>query len=141
VGIFKDLFGLTRNARELQKSFPMPPLGETISAMNAQVEALNAQRTDSSRLLSEGIEATGTVIELGPAQPDANIYNQVIDLEVRPRIGAAYRVANEYLVPRAANLAVGDQLRVRVDPNDRAKIAVDWEAVDPGPPLGEIRPA
>ncbi len=140
MGLFKDLFSLTRNARELQRSFPMPPISESISQMNAQVEALNAQRADSSRVMTEGVAATATVVELGPAQPDANIYNQVIDLEIRPRTGSAYRVANEYLVPRAANLAVGDVLQVRVDGEDRAKIAIDWEAVDPGPPLGEIRP-
>jgi hypothetical protein len=140
VGIFKDLFSLTRSARELQKSFPAPDIGEAISEMNAAVQALNAQRADAGRLLEQGIAATAKVTELGPAQPDATIYNQVLDLEVTPRTGSAYRVANEYLVPRAANLAVGDLLQVRVDPDDRAKIAIDWGAVDPGPPLGEIRP-
>jgi hypothetical protein len=140
VGIFKDLFGLTRSARELQKSFPAPDIGEAISQMSATVEALNSQRADEGRLLAEGMAATAKVIELGPAQPDANIYNQVVDLEITPRTGSRYRIANEYLVPRAANLAVGDLLQVRVDGDDRAKIAIDWGAVDPGPPLGEIRP-
>jgi hypothetical protein len=138
--MFKDLFGLTRNARELQKSFPTPSIGESISQLNEMVEGLNEQRADAGRLLQEGIAATAKVIDLGPAQPDANIYNQVVDLEVTPRTGSAYRVANDYLVPRAANLAIGDVLEVRVDPEDRGKIAIDWGAVDPGPPLGEVRP-
>jgi hypothetical protein len=43
-------------------------------------------------------------------------------------------------VPQAANLVPGAGLPVRIDPNDPAKIAVDWDNVDTGPQLGQIRP-
>lgn len=141
MGAFRDLFKLTREARELQKSFPMPSIGESISAMRETVEAINDQQGDSARLLAEGLPGTAIVRELGVAQPDANWFNQMLDLEVHPSTRAPYRIANEYLVPQAARLAVGSELQVRIDPDDAAKLAIDWSSsIGPEPELGRVRP-
>jgi hypothetical protein len=77
---------------------------------------------------------------MGPPQRGAAWFNLQLDFEVHPSTRDPYMVAVEILVPQAANLVPGAELPVRIDPNDPAKIAVDWDKVDKGPQLGEIKP-
>jgi len=140
MGTFRDLFRLTREAKDLQRSMPTPSMGEMVSQMRETVAGVNAQQADQGRLLAEGIPGTAVVREHSAPQPDATWFNQMLDLEVHPTTRAPYRVANEYLVPQSARLSVGSELSVRVDPDDPAKIAIDWSAMPPGPELGKVRP-
>ncbi len=77
---------------------------------------------------------------MGTPERGAAWFNLMLDLEVHPRTGEAYRIANEYLVPAGANLEQGVELPVMIDPDDRAKLAIDWGNAPQGPALGEIRP-
>jgi Short C-terminal domain len=43
-------------------------------------------------------------------------------------------------VPASAKLGQGVTLPVKVDPNDPAKISIDWQSVESGPARGEVRP-
>ena len=140
MGTFRDLFKLTREAKELRRNTPTPSMGEMVGQMRETVADINAQQADQGRLLSEGLPGTAIVRDLSAPQPDATLFNQMLDLEVHPRTRSPYRVANQYLVPQSARLAVGSELTVRIDPDDPAKIAIDWSALPEGPPLGEIRP-
>ena len=140
MGMFKDLRGLIRSSRELQKSFPMPDLGESIRQMRETVDGFTAQQQDQSRLLAEGIPGTAIVREMGTPERGATWFNLMLDLEVHPRTREPYRVANEYLVPAAVHLEPGVELPVRIDPNDRAKLAIDWGNAPRGPDLGQVRP-
>jgi hypothetical protein len=140
MGMFKDLFKLTREAKELKRNTPTPSMGEMVGQMRETVESMNAQQADSGRVLAEGTPATAVIRDLGTPERGAAWFNLMLDLEVRPTIGRPYRIANEYLVPASAQLEPGVELPVRVDANDPAKIAIDWGNAPEGPPLGEIRP-
>jgi hypothetical protein len=140
MGMFKDLFKLTREAKELKRNTPTPSMGEMVGQMRETVESINAQQADSGRVLAEGTPATAIIRDLGTPERGAAWFNLMLDLEVRPTIGRPYRIANEYLVPASAQLEEGVELPVRVDANDPAKIAIDWDNAPEGPSLGEIRP-
>ena len=140
MGMFKDLRGLIRSSRELQKSFPTPDLGDSIRQMRDTVDSFTAQQQDQSRLLAEGIPGTAIVREMGTPERGATWFNLMLDLEVHPRTREPYRVANEYLVPAAVHLEPGVELPVRIDPNDPAMLAIDWENAPRGPDLGQVRP-
>jgi hypothetical protein len=140
MGMIKDLFKLTREAKELKRNTPTPSMGEMVGQMRETVENINAQQADSSRVLAEGTPATAIIRDLGTPERGAAWFNLMLDLEVRPAIGRPYRVANEYLVPASARLEPGVELPVRVDAGDPAKIAIDWGNAPQGPALGEIRP-
>jgi hypothetical protein len=140
MGMFKDMFKLTREAQELKRNTPTPGMGEMVSQMRETVEEINAAQADSKRLLAEGIPGKAVVREIGTPERGAAWFNLMLDLEVHPSTREPYRVANEYLVPAAVPLGPGVELPVRIDPNDRAKIAIDWDNVPRGPAMGEIRP-
>ena len=78
---------------------------------------------------------------MGTPERGAAWFNLMLDLEVHPRTREPYRIANEYLVPSAAHLEEGVELPVMIDPDDPAKLAIDWGNAPEGPALGEIRPA
>jgi len=141
MGMFKDLFKVTREAKELKRNTPTPSMGEMVGQMRETVESINAQQADSGRVLAEGTPATAVIRDLGTPARGAAWFNLMLDLEVRPTIGRPYRVANEYLVPASAQLEPGVELPVRVDANDPAKVAIDWDSAPQGPSLGQIRPA
>jgi hypothetical protein len=141
MGMFKDLFKLTREAKELKRNTPTPSMGEMVGQMRESLESLNAQQADSASVLAEGTPATAIIREIGTPARGAAWFNLMLDLEVRPAVGRPYRVANEYLVPAVARLEPGVELPVRVAPDDPAKIAIDWDNAPQGPQLGEIRPA
>jgi hypothetical protein len=138
MGMFKDMFKLTREAQELKRNTPTPSMGEMVGQMRETIAGLNAQQADSGRLLAEGLPGRAIIREMGV--PERGAFNLRLDLEVHPQTRAPYRVANEYLVPGAVALSPGLELAVRIDPGDPAKIAIDWDAAQRGPGLGEIRP-
>jgi hypothetical protein len=144
MGTIRDLFGLTRDARKLHKdmkdSGQVPTMGEMVGQAREAVAAVNQMQADAPRILAEGTPATAIIRDMGTPERGAAWFNLVLDLEVHPRTGQPYRVANDYLVPAAAHLEPGVELAVRVDPNDRAKIAIDWGNAPTGPNLGEVRP-
>jgi hypothetical protein len=78
---------------------------------------------------------------MGTPARGAARFNIDIDLEVYVNGRAPYRVANQYIVPASAPLGQGVRIPVRVDPNDPARIAIDWDNVAQGPARGEVRPA
>jgi hypothetical protein len=140
MGMFKDMFKLTREAQELKKNTPMPSMGETVKQARSQLEALNEQQAGQNQTLAEGIPGKAIIQGMGTPERGAAWFNLQLDLEVHPTTRDPYRVAIETLVPQAANLVPGAELPVRIDANDPAKIAIDWDNVDQGPQLGQIRP-
>jgi hypothetical protein len=141
MGMFKDMFKLSREAKELRRNTPTPSMGELVNQAATQLEQFNAQQAGSGEALTEGLPATAVVRGMGTPARGAAWFNLTLDLEVRPATREPYRVANEYMVPASAQLHEGAELRVRVHPDDPAKIAIDWDASPQGPQLGQIRPA
>jgi hypothetical protein len=140
MGMFKDLFKLTREAQELKRNTPTPSMGEMVGRLRQTVEQINTQQGDSARLLAEGIPGTAIIREMGTPERGAAWFNLMLDLEVHPTTRDPYRVANEYLVPAAVPLAPGLELPVKIDPDDAVKLAIDWDNASQGPAMGQIRP-
>ena len=140
MGMFKDLRGLLRSSKQLRDSMPMPSMRDSIQQLRETVDNFSAQQADQGRLLAEGIPGTAIIREMGTPDRGATWFNLMLDLEVHPTTREAYRVANDYLVPAAVHLEPGVELPVKIDPYDRAKLAIDWENAPRGPALGEVRP-
>jgi len=156
VGLFKgikDLANVTKQAKQLQDQQQekagykpgmggmMSQMGDMVGQMNEQLKDLTDQSGDQQRLLAEGIPAEAVIIGMGTPARGAQRFNLDLDLEVHISGQAPYRVANQYIVPASAPIGQGARLPVRVDPNDPAKIAIDWDNVASGPARGEVRPA
>jgi putative oligomerization/nucleic acid binding protein len=156
VGLFKgmkDMAGLTKQAKKLQEQQQqeagykpgfggqMQQMGDMLGQANEQLKELTDQDSDTNRILAEGIDGTAVIVGMGTPIRGAQRYNLDLDLEVHVSGRAPYRVANQYIVPASAPLGQGVTLPVKVDPNDPAKIAIDWDNVAKGPERGEVRPA
>jgi Short C-terminal domain len=155
VGLFKgmkDMAGMTKQAKELQRQQQeqagykpglggqMAQMGDMMSQANAQLAELTDHSGDQQRILAEGIGGTAVIVGMGTPARGAQQFNLDLDLEVHVSGRAPYRVANQYIVPASAPLGQGVTLPVRVDPDDQAKIAIDWDNVATGPAPGEVRP-
>jgi hypothetical protein len=155
VGLFKgmkDLAGMTKQAKELQRQQQeqagykpglggqMAQMGDMMSQANEQLAELTGQSGDRQRILADGIAGTAVIVGMGTPARGAQQFNLDLDLEVHVSGRAPYRVANQYIVPASAPLGQGVTLPVKVDPDDQAKIAIDWDNVATGPAPGEVRP-
>lgn len=155
MGLFKgmkDLASLTKQGKELQRQQQeeagykpgfggqMQQMGDMISQTNEMLSELNQQGGDEQRILAEGIDGTAVIVAMGTPARGAQRFNLDLDLEVHVGGRAPYRVANQYIVPASAKLGQGVTLPVKVDPNDPAKIAIDWQTAESGPARGEVRP-
>ena len=155
MGLFKsikDLSSLTKEAKQLQRQQQeeagykpglggqMQQMGDMIGQANEQLKELTDQGSDQNRILAEGIDGTAVIVGMGTPERGAQRFNLDLDLEVHVSGRAPYRVANQYIVPASAPLGQGVTLPVKVDPNDPAKLAIDWDNVASGPARGEVRP-
>jgi hypothetical protein len=155
MGLFKsmkDMAGVTKQAKQLQEEQQqeagykpgmggmMSQMGDMLSQANQQLGELAGQAADQDRILAEGTAGEAVIVGMGTPARGAQQYNLDLDLEVHVGGRAPYRVANQYIVPASAKLGQGVRLPVKVDPNDPAKVAIDWQRAESGPARGEIRP-
>ena len=156
MGLFKsmkDMKELAKQGKQLQEQQQaekgykpgmrgqMAQMGDMLGQANEQLKDMTDQSGDRARILAEGLAGEGEIVGMGTPERGAAMYNLDIDLEVRAGGRAPYRVANMYMVPASAPLGIGVKLPIKVDPNDQAKIAIDWDAMPSGPARGEVRPA
>jgi hypothetical protein len=156
MGLFKsvkDMASLTKQAKQLQEQQQreagygpgfggmMSQMGDMLEQANQQLGDLTDQSGERSRILAEGIAGEGVIVSHGVPARGAQWFNLDIELEVHVSGRRPYRVNNEYLVPATATLGPGVTLPIRVDTNDPAKIAIDWESAPQSPGRGEVRPA
>jgi hypothetical protein len=149
----KDLSGLTKQAKELQRQQQeeagykpgfrgqMQQMGNMISEANEQLADLTGASGDRDRVLATGLSGQGVVVAHGTPERGAQWFNMDIDLEVHVGGRRPYRVNNMYMVPAGATIGEGVALPIKVDPNDPSKIAIDWQSVQRAPARGEVRPA
>ncbi len=155
MGLFKgmkDMANLTKQAKELQEQQQrdagykpgmggmMTQMGDMLEQANEQLSELSDQSGDRSRILAEGIVGEGVVVSHGIPARGAQWFNMDIELEVHVSGRQAYRVNNQYLVPSWATIGAGLTLPIKVDPNDPARIAIDWERAQQKPARGEVQP-
>jgi hypothetical protein len=156
VGLFKsmkDMAELTKQGKQLQEQQQrdagykpglggaMAQMGDMIGQANEQLKELNDQSGDRGRVLAEGIDGQGVIVAHGAPERGAQWQNLDIDMEIHVSGRAPYRVNNQYMVPASATLGPGISLPVKVDPNDQANIAIDWDSAQRAPARGEVRPA
>ena len=154
MGLFKgmkDMASLTKQAKELQKQQQqeagykpgfggqMQQMGDMIGQANEQLKDITDDSGDRSRILAEGIAGQGVIVGMGTPERGAQWFNLNIDLEVHVPGRAAYQVNNMYMVPATASLGQGVALPIKVDPNDPAKIAIDWDSAPTAPAQGQVR--
>jgi hypothetical protein len=155
MGLFKsmkDLSGLTRQAKELQRQQQqeagykpgfrgqMQQMGDLISQGNEQLAELTDSSGERAQILAGGIPGQGVVVAHGTPERGAQWFNMDIDLEVHVSGRQPSRVNNMYMVPAGATIGQGVTLPIKVDPNDPSKIAIDWESAQRPPERGEVRP-
>jgi hypothetical protein len=139
--MFRDMRNLTKQANELKKSSNTPGMGEMIKQASEQVSQLNEMQQGTPELIASGEPGTGIVKGMGTPARGAQWFNIDIDLEVHVTFREPYRVTNDYLVPSWAGLGPGVELPIKVDKQDPARIAIDWDQLQKPAARGEIRPA
>ena len=154
MGLFKsmkDLSGLTKQAKELQRQQQeeagykpgfrgqMQQMGDMLSQANEQLADITDSSGERSQILATGLPGQGVVVAHGTPERGAQWFNMDIDLEVHVSGRQPYRVNNMYMVPAGANIGQGVTLPIKVDPNDPSKIAIDWERAQSAPAWGEVR--
>lgn len=89
-----------------------------MSKRRGPASARNLQRS--------GIPAVAVVRSIG--RPAGGGPSPKVDVEMDVRVGddEPYPVGGRFSVSRGARLAVGDELRVRIDPRDREELVIDW---------------
>jgi hypothetical protein len=156
VGLFKsikDLSSVTKQAKQLQRQQQqeagykpgfggqMEQMGDMLAQANEQLADITGNQGERGRILAEGTPGQGVIVGMGTPERGAQWFNLNIDLEVHVGGRSPYRVNNMYMVPATASLGPGVSLPIKVDPNDPAKIAIDWDTAPRGPAQGEVRPA
>ena len=148
MGMFKDMFKLTKQANELKTSSGAPGMRDMLKQAPGQLKQATEQlqqiqqtQAGAPSILENGDPGKGIVRAMGTPARAAQWFNLDIDLEVHVGGRKPYRVMNQYMVPASAQLGVGAELPIKVDRSDPAKIAIDWEARGGAPQRGEIRPA
>jgi hypothetical protein len=148
----KDLSGLTKQAKELQRQQQeeagykpgfrgqMQQMGDMLSQANEQLADITDSSGERGEILANGLPGQGVIVAHGTPERGAQWFNLDIDLEVHVSGRQPYRVNNMYMVPAGATLGQGVTLPVKVDPNDPSKIAIDWESAQSAPARGEVRP-
>jgi hypothetical protein len=154
MGLFKsmkDLSGLTKQAKELQRQQQqdagykpgfrgqMQQMGDMLSDANEQLADITDSSGERSQILATGLPGQGVVVAHGTPERGAQWFNLDIDLEVHVSGRQPYRVNNMYMVPAGATLGQGVTLPIKVDQNDPSKIAIDWESAQRAPARGEVR--
>jgi Short C-terminal domain len=155
LGLFKsmkDLSNLTKQAKELQRQQQeqagykpgfggqMQQMGDMIGQANEQLAELTGDQGERGEILANGIAGQGVIVGHGPLERGAQWFNLDIDMEIHVSGRQPYRVNNMYMVPAGATLGQGVTLPVKVDPNDPAKVAIDWDSAQRAPARGEVRP-
>ena len=155
MGLFKsmkDLSNLTKEAKQLQRQQQqeagykpgfggqMQQMGDMLSQANEQLSELTDSSGERAGILANGIAGQGVIVAHGTPERGAQWFNLDIDMEVHVSGRQPYRVNNQYMVPAGATLGQGVTLPIKVDPNDPAKIAIDWESAQQAPARGEVRP-
>jgi hypothetical protein len=155
VGLFKsmkDMAELTKQGKEMQEKQQrdagykpgmggmMSQMGDMLEQANEQLSELNQQSGEKEGLLANGIDGQGVIISHGVPARGAQWFNMDIELEVHVSGRQAYRVNNQYMVPAGATIGQGVTLPIKVDPDDSAKIAIDWNSAEKAPARGQVTP-
>ncbi|MGC4000934.1 MAG: hypothetical protein QM767_27140 [Anaeromyxobacter sp.] len=120
----------TPEAREAEKQRFRDANRPKVERLERYLLALRAV-DDKRAILGAGFESTAIVTLMADAESNAEFPALVyLELSVAGQEGARYTVrTGEYLTPASVGaVAPGRELVVKVDPQDPARVAVDWAA-------------
>lgn len=135
MGFFKDIRKLSKQGAEIREQYPVQ---QQLANASAQMQAVSAmlqqttqQQSGGERLLADGVDAVATVT--GARQTNALMnHNPLIELDLLVRMpsGVPVPVRRSEIVPllHLARVQVGQQVRVRVLPDDATTIWINWSA-------------
>jgi hypothetical protein len=125
MGLFKDMKGAISGAKELGDHHGgMPSIGGAFK----DIKALSDDRGESE-VLSKGTPAKAIVKSFAMPSTTEKFAMQ-IELEIHPPDGEPYQIT--YVYPSArqkAAMSVGMEVPVKYLPDDRARVAVQWDAL------------
>jgi hypothetical protein len=81
------------------------------------------------RILERGLPARATVLAAGSPPAGAGRFNLALTLEVHMEGRPPYEVSDQWMVEAEDRAALTGGIPVKVDPDDRGRVAVDWHAL------------
>lgn len=135
MGFFKDIRKLSKQGAAIREQYPVQ---QQLANASAQMQAVSAmlqqttqQQSGGQRLLADGVDAVATVT--GARQTNALMnHNPLIELDLLVTMpsGVPVPVRRSEIVPllHLPRAQVGQQVRVRVLPDDATTIWINWSA-------------
>ena len=131
MAFFKSLRDLQKQSKEIQKNWDVGAQLDQAQASMAQASAMMAQQTAGANAAVNGLDAAATVAAVRQGTAMVN-YQPVVemDLTVMSPGSPPYPVTVSQVVPQVhlARVQPGASLKVKVDPNDRNAIWIDFTA-------------
>jgi hypothetical protein len=125
MGLFKGMRDL-KDLHDMSKEYERPSMSEGLAM--ARDTLASVQR--DQRLLAEGVAGTARILGVRDTGGSLNHHPiAALDLEVTVPGHETFRATLTQPVPRmqAPMLAPGAVVAVRVDPQDTAQVAIDWQ--------------
>ena len=129
MGFFKNLNELNKQGKEMQKNMDVGGMMRDGKAKMADANAMMAAQTQAANLAMSGQDATASVVSAAQTGAMVNFQpSMAIELTVFPASGVPYPVTVTQVVeqPYLAKAAPGQQVKVKVDPNDPQVLWIDW---------------
>jgi len=135
MGFFKDIRKLSKQGAAIREQYPVQ---QQLANASAQMQAVSAmlqqttqQQSGGQRLLADGVDAVALVT--GARQTNALMnHNPLIELDLLVTMpsGVPVPVRRSEIVPllHLPRAQVGQQVRVRVLPDDATTIWINWSA-------------
>jgi len=128
MGFFKDIHTLNKQGREMQKNMDVKATMANGMAQMQAASAMMQQQTAAATMAIHGVDATGTISAVRQTGMQMN-FAPVIDLDLTViRNGIPMPVTVRQAVEQVylGRVRVGEQVRVKVDPNNPMSVWIDW---------------
>jgi hypothetical protein len=135
MGFFKDIRKLSKQGAAIREQYPVQQqlanASVQMQAVSAMLQQTTQQQSGGQRLLADGVDAVATVT--GARQTNALMnHNPLIELDLLVTMpsGVPVPVRRSEIVPllHLPRAQVGQQVRVRVLPDDATTIWINWSA-------------
>jgi hypothetical protein len=135
VGFLNDLRTLSNQGNALREQYPvkqqLADASAQMQSVSAMLQQTTQQQSGGQRLLAEGVEAVAMITDARQTSALMN-HNPLIELDLLVTMpnGVPIPVRRAEIVPllHLARAQVGQQVRVRVLPDDANTIWIPWSA-------------
>ena len=128
MGFFKDVAKITKQAKEIDKTFDP---GAQARASVEQMKAMNASMAAATAALTTGIPAKAQIVSMGVTTGSMNLDPIMpVDLLVMQEGRLPRPVSLSVVVPMSqmSRMIPGGTLAVRINETDPNSVAIDWAA-------------